>query len=360
MAPTTTPQRSQAPCTLPKLWKLLTSPSSCPNRPISLPSTCPSRLTPTASEQKTILYLAYGSNLSAETFKGNRGIRPLSAVNVHVPSLSLTFDLAGIPYIEPCFANTQYRTPPPSTSSEYHKDRWTKGLIGVVYEVTPEDYRTILATEGGGASYHDVIVPCYALPKGSKVVDTTPSGAPFMAHTLLSPRDSDPAAYQNTNNSEARNGLDKKGGVTRPDPSYAQPSARYLKLITDGGEEHSLPAEYMAYLYNIRPYTITTRKQRLGQMLFLAVWMPIVMAVIGLSRLLSDEDGRVPGWWVAVMTVVFKGVWGSYDVVFKRVFGDGERTVYDDKGDDEKRIGMRFGCKRGRVRLGDGNEKTRI
>jgi len=179
-----------------------------------------------------------------------------------------------------------------------------------------------------------------------------------MAHTLLSPRDSDTTSSQNTNNSRAgsRCGgggeVSKKSGVTRPDPSYAQPSARYLKLITDGGEEHGLPAEYMAYLYNIRPYTITTRKQKVGQALFLALWMPIVMAVFGVSKLLADGDGRVPAWWVAVMTLVFKCVWGSYDAVFKGVFGDGERTIYDDgEEEDEKCVGMKWGCGRGRVRL---------
>jgi hypothetical protein len=39
-----------------------------------------------------MLYLAYGSNLSNETFRGNRGIKPLSQVNVQVPSLRLTLD----------------------------------------------------------------------------------------------------------------------------------------------------------------------------------------------------------------------------------------------------------------------------
>lgn len=63
-------------------------------------------------QEKTVLYLAYGSNLSAEVFRGRRGIKPISQVNVYAPELSLTFDLAGIPYFEPCFAGTQYRNPP--------------------------------------------------------------------------------------------------------------------------------------------------------------------------------------------------------------------------------------------------------
>jgi hypothetical protein len=233
----------QASCALQNLKKVYFSPRSLAPAPAPrLPRTSLERLTSTSSS--TILYLAYGSNLCAETFKGKRGIRPLSAVNVHVPSLDLTFDLPGIPYAEPCFANTRYHLPPSNSDSDYHKDRWHKGLIGVVYEVTPEDYRTIIATEGGGASYQDVIVPCFPLPAGIKIVDPTPSGAPFDVHTLLSP------------SSTGRN--------QRPDPSYAQASARYLKLITDGAEEHELPSEYKAYLYNIRPYTITTVRQKIG------------------------------------------------------------------------------------------------
>lgn len=174
-----------------------------------------------------------------------------------------------------------------------------------------------------------------------------------MAHTLLSPQDAEQESYnqQHAGNGSGSGGnIEKKGGITRPDPSYAQPSARYLKLITDGGEEHSLPSEYMAYLYNIRPYTITTRKQKVGQALFLAIWMPIVAAIMGISKLLADEDGKVPTWWIGVMTLVFRGVWGSYDAVFKGVFGDGERTVYDDGGDDEKEVG-RFWGRCGKVRL---------
>src|SRR5262245_9154043 len=42
---------------------------------------------------KSVLYLAYGSNLCNETFRGVRGIKPLSQINVVVPSLRLTFDL---------------------------------------------------------------------------------------------------------------------------------------------------------------------------------------------------------------------------------------------------------------------------
>jgi hypothetical protein len=307
----------QASCALQNLKKFYSSPSSPAPAPAArLPRTSLERLTSTSS--KTILYLAYGSNLCAETFKGRRGIQPLSAINVHVPSLDLTFDLPGIPYTEPCFANTRYRlpSPPPSSSlSDHHKDRWHKGLIGVVYEVTPEDYRTIIATEGGGASYQDVIVPSFALPAGSEVVDPTPSGTPFDVHTLLSPSSTE-------------------GGRTRPDPSYAQASARYLKLITDGAEEHELPSEYLAYLYNLRPYTITTIRQKVGQGVFVAFWMPLILAMFGLGKAFADVEGKLPKWLIKITGVVFIMLWASYDTVFKKLYGDGERTI-GQKGDED-------------------------
>ncbi|KAH7364086.1 hypothetical protein BKA65DRAFT_490382 [Rhexocercosporidium sp. MPI-PUGE-AT-0058] len=309
----------QAFTSLQKLWNTsyIPQPSA---EPINLPRISPARLTSTT--EKTILYLAYGSNLSAETFKGARGIKPLSALNAHVPSLDLTFDLPGIPYIEPCFANTRYHMSPPTSKTDYHKDRWTKGLIGVVYEVTPEDYRTIIATEGGGASYHDVIVPCYALPEGSKTVDPVPAGVSFKAHTLLRPEPEEEEEGRAT------------GGVVRPDPSYAQASARYLKLITSGGEEHGLPEEYMTYLYHIRPYTITTIKQKAGQAVILAVWVPILLFLFGLGKVFADDEGKIPDWLASVTGMFMRVLWAYYDMVLKKTCGDGERTIGD--GEDEE------------------------
>lgn len=277
-------------------------------------------------KEKTVLYLAYGSNLCNETFRGVRGIQPLSQVNVLVPSLRLTFDLPGIPYSEPCFANTALRSPDAKDNhsdephhTDYHKNRWHKGLVGVVYEVTLSDYAHIIATEGGGSSYHDILVDCYVLPT-SDTVPTTPSSKAFKAHTLFAPM---------LNEDGMTRSVDRN---SRPDPSYAQPSARYLKLITDGAVECDLPAEYQDYLHDIRPYTITTRKQAMGKALFLAIWMPFIIFIFTLSRKLQDDKGRAPKWFAAMTAMVFKGMWVSYDGVFKGVFGDGERTIGDDTG----------------------------
>jgi hypothetical protein len=294
--------------------------ASLKDAPLDATATTPLDISAAQEKEKTVLYLAYGSNLCNETFRGVRGIKPLSQVNVLVPSLRLTFDLAGIPYAEPCFANSARRIPdaplPDPSEPHYHKDRWQKGLVGVVYEVTLSDYAHIIATEGGGASYHDILVDCHVLPFAD-TVPSRPTTAPFKAHTLFAPT---------VRPDEART----SDRTSRPDPSYAQPSARYLKLITDGAAECELPAEYQEYLHNIRPYTITTRKQAAGKALFTAIWMPFILMIFAMSRRLQDDKGRAPKWFARLAAMIFAGMWLSYDGVFKKTFGDGERTIGDE------------------------------
>lgn len=266
----------------------------------------------------TVLYLGYGSNLSAETFRGKRNIKPLSQVNVVVPALSLTFDLPGIPYAEPCFGNVRLRDASTierdhghPTNEDYHKDHWQKGLVGVVYEVTRDDYVHIIATEGGGSGYQDVLVDCFALSSDpTEDVPWKPSNAAFKAHTLFAPAE-----------------------VARPDHSYAQPSARYLKLITDGATEHALPLEYQAFLHQIRTYHTTTTKQQLGAFVFLGVWSPFFLFVFGGAGIFLRPDGTYPKWLATFLRAMFTAVWASYDKFFKRTFGDGERTIGDVEDD---------------------------
>ncbi|KAL2017747.1 hypothetical protein VTK56DRAFT_1717 [Thermocarpiscus australiensis] len=432
---------------LQNLWSWASRPSTPPCPPVSsISRTSPSRLsepdvspTPFPSEPipakafqrdaalkpKTVLYLAYGSNMCAQTFLGMRGIRPLSQINVSAPSLDLTFDLPGIPYREPCFANTAPRKipgkppleppklppnipdhppiKPPATQGEEDDDRfeqvagrrpvWNKGLYGVVYEVTPEDYAKIIATEGGGASYLDILVPCFPLPPNITVLEKPPvpiPPAPFLAHTLCAPRlpdvpdggddehrkrtsddngDEDGAGEPRTADADPKPRTKPKPAlppwarkflrpVRRPSPDYAQPSARYLKLLRDGAREHELPADYRAYLEALQSYTITTTRQKLGQVLFLGFWAPLVIMVMYGGRLVADDRGRLPPWLAALSAVIFNSMWLSYDCVGKRLFGDGERTMVDEKrwGHGKGRRGSFADGWRGKVEAVDEEE----
>ncbi|KAI0447355.1 hypothetical protein F4803DRAFT_499276 [Xylaria telfairii] len=375
------PVREQGESCLRRLWNSPTwyrrapTPKSYP--PISsIPKTSRQRLalaspdSPSAST-KTILYLAYGSNLCAETFLGRRGIRPVSQINVSAPAFDLSFDLPGIPYNEPCFANTRPRKipgipgqppkfPPPPYSAAApaavaSKPTWSKGVYGVVYEVTPEDYANIIKTEGGGQGYHDVLTPCFELPPALHVPEKPPFPElpkPFLAHTLYAPSlpnlpgDDDPKNPPGKDDGD--DGDDDKDPrrqpwfrrlflpVHRPDPDYAQASARYLKLIRDGAREHALPDDYQAYLGRLEPYTMTTARQRVGRVLFMVAALPFLLLMFGLGRLLADDVGRTPRWLGAATTACMNLLWVVYDGFFKPLFGDGERTMpeqQDDAGD---------------------------
>ncbi|PYH49925.1 uncharacterized protein BP01DRAFT_352457 [Aspergillus saccharolyticus JOP 1030-1] len=351
------------------------------------------------SSDESVLYLAYGSNLNSQTFLGMRGIRPLSQTNVVVPSLWLTFDLPGIPYAEPCFAATRYRSQSAAAEvfqeSRYNEDEGTDDdilivsadtdekatttvqqrekscipllhhqkptsspgepdysprmpLVGVVYEVTLKDYARIIATEGGGRGYIDTIIDCYPFPKAYDPhidpVPEHPGTVPFKAHTLLSPGAAAAAAAHHNPTTTTQPSQpppllpitqpptpsttpQTAPSNTRPNPFYAQPSARYLSLIRNGAAEHNLPIAYQTYLAQIRPYRITTLRQRVGQVTFLVMWGPLVLLLVSLSRRLAGPDGRSPPWLVHAQDLVFGWMWRSYDAVFARVFGDGERSV---------------------------------
>ena len=384
------------------------TPDVCPTEPIPSRSRVPGL---DATGAATVLYLAYGANLAAETFLGRRGIRPLSQLNVSAPSLRLTFDLPGIPYREPCFANTALRKlpdkpklppdlprPPPDLPvpnpvpdlpgappywqqqeaaaaaaaavvvaglsdavggdaerapaagggrwTNAHGDpSWPHGLIGVVYEVTPADYAHILATEGGGASYTDILVPCLALPEPRVGVPERPPAPPeiprpFLVHTLFAPRlpVEGPGGGDGTETAATwRLAAGRRPDLPpwarrllrpsrRPDPEYAQPSARYLTLLRDGAREHELPADYQAYLGALAAYEPAGTRQKWGLALMMLLWAPLLLLLLGTSRLLADRQGRVPLWVVVGMAVVFNLMWMSYDYLFKPLFGDGERT----------------------------------
>jgi hypothetical protein len=274
--------------------------------------------------------------MCSESFRNKRGIVPISQVNVHVPDLSLNFDLAGIPYVEPCFAATEYRgrgtgsqlqsqSPSPVRLANDPaespllpldvKGVWRKPLVGVVYEVSLSDYAHIIATEGGGASYVDIVVDCYPFPttyNPSRPVPDFPDTTPFKAHTLFLP-----------------SGNDKSGKVSAASRANAQPSRRYLNLLLAGADEHDLPHPYRAYLSSIRCYHITTFRQRIGKLLFCTLWLPLLTMLVLLGTVFSDERGRNPQWLVKFAKGVFRMMWLSYDAVFKGVFGDGEKTIGD-------------------------------
>ena len=277
---------------------------------------------------KTVLYLAYGSNLCAATFQGSRGIRPISALNVSVPHLELVFDLPGFCYREPRFANTRFRLPESVQSTKHQKNGeknsllpqvptlsdnpgtatslgWAKGLVGVVYEITEEEWEHVIRTEGGGSAYAVVEVPCFPLEQGAELDGEGRKVKALTAHTLL--------AGQKTSDRRPR--------------GFGQPSKRYLDLIKAGAKEHNLPKEYQDWLATIEPFALIHLRQKIGQKVFYALWMPWFMTFFVISSLIPFQNHRPSPLVGSLTAALFRSIWLSYDYGFKWVFGNGERSV---------------------------------
>ena len=280
---------------------------------------------------ETVLYLAYGSNMCAQTFLGMRKIRPLSEVNVSAPSLNLTFSLPGFPYIEACFANVDYRGRPEKETQNIQDGRWDGSMMGVVYEVTKKDWRNIMRTEGGGASYNEILVPCVPLPRASTSASdaaATTKARPekFLARTLYAPR-----LPKNIDPSKRSLWERLTTGPYRPSDNYAQPSLRYLNLLRVGAKEHDLPKVYRDYLDNMQPYTMTTISQKIAKGIMIVLYVPLLLFIMRGSALLADETGKLPRPFATGMTILSNTIWATYDYIMKPIFGDGERTMDKEK-----------------------------
>lgn len=296
-------------------------------------------------ESSNIFYLAYGSNLCAETFLGKRGIRPLSQTNVYVPLLEFNMNLPGMPYMEPAFANVNFRKLPekdtaadstslaPVDPKRFSAEGWDGGLMGVVYEVTHEDFRQIMRTEGGGSGYQEILIPCVPIDRqAAGAVQDDAGGAaswpiPFLARTLYAPPEIPRAGADESALSRWLRKWTDRG--LRPQPGYAQATPRYLKLITDGAKEHKLPEVYQKHLATFQPYKITTLRQQVGRFLSILAFGPLIIGTMTIGKWLADENGRYPRWLARVAVAQFTLVWFVYDHVMKGVFGDGERTEGD-------------------------------
>jgi len=103
---------------------------------------------------------------------------------------------------------------------------------------------------------------------------------------------------------------------------------------------------------------MTTKKQKVGQALLLLVWGPVIAILIGLGKVLADEEGRIPGWLGWLLGMAFRAVWASYDGFWKGTFGDGERTMeVDDGGEDyEREVGKERDLEMGKGRWGEKGE----
>ncbi|KAI4908886.1 hypothetical protein J4E90_008623 [Alternaria incomplexa] len=203
-----------------------------------------------------VWYFAYGSNMSSSKFTGSRGIHPIKIARARIPGWTLTTEIPGTPYSEPAYTSIR-----PITGTD---DPKTREVLGVAYLITDEQYVHLVASEGGGIAYADIAVP--ALPVTSQ--DERATGKKFVVRTL--------------------------GTILRRSPG-SSPSARYMKLLTDGATDAELPEEYCQYLCHIPKYEPPQDlRRKIGAMLFLAFWHPVMLLVERMALLSLGPDGNAP------------------------------------------------------------------
>ncbi|KAF9360963.1 hypothetical protein BGX34_007397 [Mortierella sp. NVP85] len=268
-----------------------------PSKTIDLNSTeSTADTTATQDESSTVWYLAYGSNMEPKVFTGRRKIKPIESKVVNVPGYWLSFDIRGIPYLEPCFASILKMDPSrlhdkayalevhsrtqhgreflwDETHPEHPQRSYPPVLQGVAHRITLKDWQMVIQSEGGWG--HDVPTGYNQIQVDCKVLDSKES---LTAHVL-----------------EARPLSIKP---------FCQPSARYKNLLTSGAAHHHLEPSYQRYLAQIIPYECVGFRRRTARILFSILNVPIVfpfaLFVILRSRMQSKSSRlRRPPFWAA-------------------------------------------------------------
>lgn len=255
-------------------------------------------LTDTTTQQSptrdTIWYLAYGSNMDPKVFSGRRKIRPIESLVVTVPNYWLSFDIGGIPFVEPCFASilktdharlhqkeyaeevhsrTQYgREFLWDESHQEHPSRsYPPVLQGVAHKITLRDWQLVIQSEGGWGhdvptGYNQIQVDCIRHDNKEQIRAFVLESRPLSVKT------------------------------------HCQPSARYKNLLTSGATHHHLDASYQHYLANIVPYECTGVSSKIARVLFMAINSPIFamfMIMVFRNRGKPVEQHTRPPYWAA-------------------------------------------------------------
>ncbi|KAF1362623.1 hypothetical protein EJ07DRAFT_152884 [Lizonia empirigonia] len=236
-------------------------------------------------EHTAVWYFAYGSNMSRSKFTGSRGIQPMKTARAIIPGWTLTTEIPGTPYSEPAYTSIR-----PITGMDVK----AREVVGLAYLITADQYTHLVASEGGGIAYVDIAIP--AVPATPE--DESLTGPQFVVRTL--------------------------GTVMRRIPQ-ASPSERYMKLLTDGAADARLPEAYCQYLQSIPKYQSPTNPRRkLGALLFLAFWTPVMYLVEKVALASLGPDGNAPAGVGQVVRFVIYVMWAYHDCVHAPIWGRGD------------------------------------
>ena len=210
---------------------------------------------------------AYGSNMSPKVLSGRRKIHPIESTPGILEGWQLTFDLRGIPAVEPCFGNI--------------KENGECEVHGILHRMTGSEFRQLLASEGGagvdpnGYIPHEVSVKAY-------------DGRTISAYALVVHQTSPMVLLHHT-----------------------LPSARYVSLLCQGATHYGIHPLYIEYLQSLPSHKRSTPVMLLviAVMLLLIVilapiWIPVVFYGMVTNR---TRNART-----FFFTLIMANVWRVY------------------------------------------------
>lgn len=220
-----------------------------------------------SSYSEYVYNFAYGSNMYPNVLSGRRKIHPIESIAGVLEGWQLTFDLRGVPGIEPCFGNI--------------KENPTAEVHGVLHKMTGKEFKHLLATEGGGGVDENGYIPI-------KLNVRAYDNRSIEAYALVV-RQASPIILR----------------------EFAQPSSRYMTLLCNGATHHKLHPLYIKYLQSLLshersiPVTIVVIIQVLILFFLSApVWIPHV-----LYSICTNQKARARSH---TLTAMMNSLWRIY------------------------------------------------
>lgn len=102
--------------------------------------------------------------------------------------------------------------------------------------------------------------------------------------------------------------------------------------------EHGLPLTYRAYLKSLRHYESNTLGRKLGKVINMILFFPILYPLITSSRFFANADGSWPACLMILQISIFRAMWTLHDWVLKPYVGDGETGFEDEKEKEREKV----------------------
>jgi hypothetical protein len=223
-------------------------------------------------------YFAYGASMSPNALE-SMNVHPTRAVPASL-DLYLNFEALMIPYLDPCFPSVGEKPILPDQPRCH----------GVAFEVTPEEFRYICLKQAG-------------------------NGHPGLGYQVT---DRKCTAYD---------GQELECKVLRlVGPAHVDvqpfPSRRYMSKLEAGAKAHGVHEGYQRWIRSLPRYVgAQSMREKIGKVLFLAIFMPPQAALVLLSQIWRPEQS--PRFISAFLDLLRTPSWWCYRRIFCPIFGPG-------------------------------------